>query len=186
MSIFLLLNWGKLWQSHTPQFIVWSRHKCKDCHSELGRDELQSGPLALLWTSEAPPHFNCSSIFHHCQIARRLWSCVSRRLRRAQARCIGRLSLSGGQTRWMNSSRWSACTNMTKTFLDWHNHCSYFWPWSQEGSGAPWVCHALIPSSSGSSSSAVRSFSEIESCLFWVSFLDKHVTEMWEKKGVAL
>lgn len=165
---------GENWQGHTPHFIVRSRRKCKYCHSELGRDVLQSGPLALPWTSEAAPHFSCSSIFHDCEMARRLRSCVSRRLRRPS--CIGWLSLSGGRTRWKSSGRWYVCTSVTKTTLDQHKQCSYFWPRSQEGPGAPCCCqgarYALIPSSSASSSSAVRGYSQIDSCLFWASYLD--------------
>lgn len=118
VSIFLPSKWEKLWQGHTPHFMVWSRPKCKDCHSELGRDELQSGPLALPWTSEAPSHFSCSSIFHDCQVVRRLRSCVSQGLRRDRTSCFGWLSLSGGRTRWKSSGRWSVCTSVTETSLD--------------------------------------------------------------------
>lgn len=177
MSIFWLLKWGKLWQGHTPHFMVWSRPKCKDCHSELGRDELQSGPLALPWTSEAASHFRCSSIFHDCQVTRQLRSCVS------PTAWTSFFS-------WPSSGRWSVCTSLTKTSLDRHNRCSYFWPLSQEGQGGPCCClgahRALIlSSSSGSSSSALRGYSEIESCLFWASSLDEHVTEAWPS-GIAV
>lgn len=176
MSIFLLLNEGKLWQGHTPHFIVKADVSANYCHSELGRDVLQSGPLALPWTSEAAPHFSCSSIFHNCQMARRFRSCIPRCLQWALTSCIGWPSLSGGLTYWKSPGRWSVCTSVTKTSLDRHEQCSYFWPRSQEGPAAPCCCqgalHALIPSSSALSSSAVRGYTQIDSSLFWASSLD--------------